>query len=40
MSNTKARREAAVLVVVAFLLGATLGAVGNHLGSPCPWHEG
>jgi hypothetical protein len=31
MANTKARREAAVLVVVVFLLGATLGAVGNHL---------
>lgn len=31
MESTKARREAAVLVVVVFLLGATLGAVGNHL---------
>lgn len=31
MENTKARREAAVLVAVVFLLGATLGAVGNHL---------
>lgn len=31
MENAKARREAAVLVVVVFLLGATLGAVGNHL---------
>jgi Spy/CpxP family protein refolding chaperone len=31
MENTKARREAAVLVVVVFLLGAILGAVGNHL---------
>jgi len=31
MENSKARREAALLVVVVFLLGATLGAVGNHL---------
>ena len=31
MENTKARREAALLVAVVFLLGATLGAVGNHL---------
>jgi hypothetical protein len=31
MENNKARREAAVLVVVVFLLGVTLGAVGSHL---------
>ena len=36
MENTKARREAAVLVVVVFLLGILLGGVGNHLwGAAC-----
>ena len=31
MENTKKRGEAAVLVLVVFLLGALLGGVGNHL---------
>jgi hypothetical protein len=31
MENNKARREAALLVAAVFLLGATLGAIGNHL---------
>jgi len=34
MERTKARREAAILFVVVFLLGALLGAAGNHL-----WQE-
>ncbi|MBZ5502793.1 MAG: hypothetical protein LAN59_11255 [Acidobacteriia bacterium] len=34
METTKARREAAILFVVVFLLGALLGGVGNHL-----WQE-
>ena len=34
MENTKARREAAVLFVVVFLLGALLGGITNHL-----WQE-
>jgi Spy/CpxP family protein refolding chaperone len=31
MENTKTRREAAVLVVVVFLLGALLGGVATHV---------
>jgi hypothetical protein len=31
MENTKTRREAAVLVVVVFLLGAVLGGVATHV---------
>jgi Spy/CpxP family protein refolding chaperone len=31
MDNTKIRREAAILVIVVFLLGVLLGAVGNHV---------
>jgi flagellar biosynthesis chaperone FliJ len=31
MPDNKTRREAAVLVIVVFLLGALLGGVGNHL---------
>ncbi|HKS81961.1 MAG TPA: Spy/CpxP family protein refolding chaperone [Candidatus Acidoferrales bacterium] len=31
MDNTKVRREAAILVIVVFLLGVLLGAVGNHV---------
>jgi len=34
METTKARREAAILFVVVFLLGALLGGVVNHL-----WQE-
>jgi len=34
METTKARREAAILFVVVFLLGALLGGIGNHL-----WQE-
>lgn len=34
METSKARREAAALFVVVFLLGTLLGAVGNHL-----WQE-
>jgi Spy/CpxP family protein refolding chaperone len=33
MQNTKTRSEAAVLVIVVFLLGALLGGVGTHLWS-------
>jgi hypothetical protein len=31
MRDNKTRREAAVLVIVVFLLGALLGGVGNHV---------
>jgi Spy/CpxP family protein refolding chaperone len=31
MENTKTRREAAILVVVVFLLGALLGGVATHV---------
>ncbi|HEY0701897.1 MAG TPA: hypothetical protein VGD60_03935 [Candidatus Acidoferrales bacterium] len=33
MQNSKTRSEAAVLVIVVFLLGALLGGVGTHLWS-------
>jgi len=33
MQNTKTRSEAAVLVIVVFLLGALLGGVATHLWS-------
>jgi Spy/CpxP family protein refolding chaperone len=33
MQNTKTRSEAAVLVIVVFLLGALLGGVSTHLWS-------
>lgn len=31
MEATKARREAAILVFIVFMLGVLLGGVGNHL---------
>jgi Spy/CpxP family protein refolding chaperone len=37
MENTKKRGEAAVLVLVVFLLGALLGGVGNHLWGERVW---
>jgi Spy/CpxP family protein refolding chaperone len=37
MENTKKRGEAAVLVLVVFLLGALLGGVGNHLWDERVW---
>jgi Spy/CpxP family protein refolding chaperone len=37
MENTKKRSEAAVLVVVVFLLGALLGGVGNHVWGERVW---
>jgi hypothetical protein len=37
METTKARREAAALVAVVFLLGALLGFVGNHLWGERVW---
>src|SRR5579872_4844968 len=37
MDATKARREAAVLVFVVFLLGVLLGGVGNHLWGSRVW---
>jgi Spy/CpxP family protein refolding chaperone len=37
MEATKARREAAVLVFVVFLLGVLLGGVGNHLWGSRVW---
>jgi len=37
MANDKKRGEAAVLVVVVFLLGALLGGVGNHLWDERVW---
>jgi hypothetical protein len=37
MSNTKARREAAVLVGVVFLLGVLLGGVATHLWGERVW---
>jgi flagellar biosynthesis chaperone FliJ len=46
METTKARREAAVLFFVVFLLGVLLGGVGDHLwnrrvsGQPAVWSSG
>lgn len=37
MENTKKRGEAAVLVLVVFLLGALLGGVGNHVWGERVW---
>jgi Spy/CpxP family protein refolding chaperone len=37
MENTKKRSEAAVLVLVVFLLGALLGGLGNHLWGERVW---
>ncbi len=37
MDNDKKRGEAAVLVVVVFLLGALLGGVGNHVWGERVW---
>ena len=37
MQNTKTRGEAAVLVIVVFLLGALLGGVGNHVWGDRVW---
>jgi len=37
MDNDKKRGEAAVLVVIVFLLGALLGGVGNHLWGESVW---
>jgi hypothetical protein len=37
MATTKARSEAAALVAAVFLIGALLGAVGNHLWGQRVW---
>lgn len=37
MDNTRVRREAAILVIVVFLLGVLLGAVGNHVWGNRIW---
>jgi Spy/CpxP family protein refolding chaperone len=37
MENNKTRREAALLVLVVFLLGALLGGLGNHLWGERVW---
>jgi len=37
MENTKKRSEAAVLVLMVFLLGALLGGLGNHLWGERVW---
>jgi hypothetical protein len=37
MDNDKKRGEAAVLVVIVFLLGALLGGVGNHVWGERVW---
>jgi Spy/CpxP family protein refolding chaperone len=37
MEAIKARREAAVLVFIVFLLGVLLGGVGNHLWGSRVW---
>jgi hypothetical protein len=37
MDNTKTRREAALLVLVVFLLGVLLGGVGNHVWGERVW---
>jgi Spy/CpxP family protein refolding chaperone len=40
MEATKARREAAILVLIVFLLGVLLGGVGNHLWGSRVWGNG
>src|ERR1700722_10717869 len=40
MEATKARREAALLVLIVFLLGVLLGGVGNHLWGSRVWGQG
>jgi Spy/CpxP family protein refolding chaperone len=37
MENSKTRREAALLVLVVFLLGVLLGGLGNHLWGESVW---
>ncbi|MGA7916296.1 MAG: hypothetical protein WCA00_13745 [Candidatus Acidiferrales bacterium] len=37
MENSKTRSEAAILVLVVFVLGVLLGAVGNHLWGERVW---
>jgi Spy/CpxP family protein refolding chaperone len=37
MQNAKTRGEAAILVIVVFLLGALLGGVGNHVWGERVW---
>jgi hypothetical protein len=37
MENNKTRREAALLVLVVFLLGTLLGGLGNHLWGERVW---
>src|SRR6202789_1349497 len=37
MENSKTRREAALLVLVVFLLGVLLGGLGNHLWGERVW---
>jgi hypothetical protein len=37
MQNAKTRSEAAILVIVVFLLGALLGGVGNHVWGERVW---
>ena len=37
MENSKTRREAAMLVLVVFLLGALLGGLANHLWGERVW---
>ncbi len=37
MENSKTRREAALLVLVVFLLGALLGGLANHLWGERVW---
>lgn len=37
MANTKTRSEAAVLVLIVFLLGAVAGATANHLWGERVW---
>jgi Spy/CpxP family protein refolding chaperone len=37
MDNDKKRGEAAILVVIVFLLGALLGGVGNHVWGERVW---
>ena len=37
MENSKTRREAALLVLVVFLLGVLLGGLGNHVWGERVW---
>ncbi|MGB8540990.1 MAG: hypothetical protein WCD49_05055 [Candidatus Acidiferrales bacterium] len=39
MDNDKKRGEAALLVVVVFLLGALLGGIGNHVWGERVWGQ-